>query len=114
MPNQDSSMNKKILFLLTSVLFLVACSPSDETGTYNESSTSTNEISAAEPYSTEKQQYVQSCLETSNESFCSCQFDVMDPILSSSIGSDWNTKGMEEDDFGTYVSAVESAVSQCS
>jgi len=38
----------------------------------------------------------------------------MDPILSSSVGSDWSTKGMEEDDFGTYVSAVESAVTQCS
>ena len=107
-------MNKNIPLLLASIFFLVACSPSDDTATYSESPTSTSEVSTVEPYSTEKQQYVQSCLETSDESFCSCQFDVMNPILSSSIGNDWSTKDMEEDNFGTYVSAVESAVSQCS
>ena len=107
-------MNRKIAFFLTSIFFLVACSPPDETRTYNESSTSTSEGLVVEPYSAEKQQYVQSCLETSDEIFCSCQYDVMDPLLSSSIGSDWSTKSMEEQDFGVYVSAVESAVSQCS
>lgn len=107
-------MNKNIPLLLVSIFFLVACSPSDDTVTYSESPISTSEVSTVEPYSTEKQQYVQSCLETSDESFCSCQFDVMNPILSSSIGNDWINKDMEEDNFGTYVSAVESAVSQCS
>lgn len=107
-------MNRNIPLLFTSIFFLAACSPSDDTVTYSGSQTSTSEVSTVEPYSTEKQQYVQSCLETSDESFCSCQFDVMNPILSSSIGNDWSTRDMEEDNFGTYVSAVESAVSQCS
>ena len=35
--------------------------------------------------------------------FVVVQFDVMDPVLSSSVGSNWSTKAMEEDDFGTYV-----------
>ena len=107
-------MNKKISFLLTPMFFLIACSPSDETATYNESPTYTSKASDTESYSAEKQRYVQSFIETSEKSFCSCQFDVMDPILSSSIGNDWSTKNMEEKDFGTYLSAVESAVSQCS
>lgn len=107
-------MNKKISFFLIPIFFLVACSSSDETATYNENPISTSDTSITEPYSLEKQQYVQSCVETSEESFCSCQFDVMDPTLSSSIGSDWSTKNMEEKDFETYLSAVESAVSQCS
>ena len=106
-------MNKNIPLLLISIFLLVACSPSDDTVTYSENQTSKSEVSTIEPYSIEKQKYVQSCLETSDEGFCSCQFDVMDPILSASIGSDWSTKNMEENDFGTYVSAVESAVSQC-
>lgn len=62
-------MNKKISTLLASIFFLVACSSSDETGAYNESPTSTSEVSVVEPYSAEKQQYVQSCLDTSDESF---------------------------------------------
>lgn len=107
-------MNIKLPLLLTSVCFLVACSPSDETAVYDDSPTPTSEVSAPKSYSVEKQQYVQSCIETSDESFCSCQFDVMDPLLSSSVGSNWSTKNMEEKDFETYVSAVESAVSQCS
>lgn len=104
----------KLSLLLISVFSLVACSPSDETAVYEDSSTSTHEAPAPESYSVEKQQYVQSCVETSDKKFCSCQFDVMDPILSSSVGNDWSTKNMEEKDFETYVSAVESAVSQCS
>lgn len=107
-------MKMKLLFLFTPIFFLVACSPSNETATYEDNATSKLEISTPKSYSVEKQSYVQSCIETSDESFCSCQFDVMDPILSSSVGSDWSTKNMEEQDFGVYVSAVESAVSQCS
>ena len=117
-------MKMKLLFLFTPIFFLIACSPSNETATYEDnatstlevedSPTSTLEISTPKSYSAEKQSYVQSCIETSDENFCSCQFDVMDPILSSSVGSDWSTKNMEEQDFGVYVSAVESAVSQCS
>lgn len=89
-----------------SALFLFACSSPDDTPVH--------EASIPETYSVEKQQYVQSCIETSDENFCSCQFDVMDPILSSVVGSDWSTKNMEEKDFETYLAAVESAVSQCS
>ena len=101
--------------LVSTFVLLVACSPTDETSTYDSNgSTATQETLAPETYSIEKQHYMQSCIGTSDESFCSCQFDVMDPILSSAVGSDWSTKNMEEKDFGTYVSAVESAVSQCS
>ena len=107
-------MKLKLSLLLFSVLSVGACSQSDNTAAYEDNATTTYEAPAPESYSVEKQQYVQSCLETSNEKFCSCQFDVMDPILSSSVGSDWSTKSMEEKDFETYVSAVESAVSQCS
>ena len=117
-------MKIKLLLLFTPVFFSIACSPSNETATYEDSATSklkvednptsTLETSTPISYSAEKQSYVQSCIETSDESFCSCQFDVMDPLLSSTIGSDWSTKSMEEQDFGVYVSAVESAVSQCS
>lgn len=107
-------MKLKLPILLISALFLFACSSADETSDYEDTSTSTYEASASETYSVEKQSYMQSCIDTSDESFCSCQFDVMDPILSSSIGNDWSTKNMEEKDFGTYVSAVETAVSQCS
>ncbi len=107
-------MKLKLPLLLISVFSLVACSPSNETAVYEESSTITHEAPAPESYSVEKQQYVQSCVETSDKNFCSCQFDVMDPILSSSVGNDWSTKNMEEKDFEKYVSAVESAVSQCS
>lgn len=107
-------MNKRVLFLLTSMFFLVACSSSDDTVAHEQSPTTTSETSAVESHSIEKQQYVQSCVETSDISFCSCQFDIMDPILSSSIGSNWSTKSMEEKDFETYVSAVELAVSECS
>ncbi|WP_367109783.1 hypothetical protein [uncultured Psychrobacter sp.] len=107
-------MKLKLPILLISASFLFACSSADETSDYETSSTPTYEASASETYSVEKQSYVQSCIDTSDESFCSCQFDVMDPILSSSIGNDWSMKTMEEKDFGTYVSAVETAVSQCS
>ncbi len=107
-------MKLKLSLLFVSVFSVVACSPSDETAISDYSSKTTYEAPAPESYSVEKQQYVQSCIETSAESFCSCQFDVMDPILSSSVGSNWSTKNMEEKDFETYVSAVESAVSQCS
>ena len=101
--------------LVSTFVLLVACSPTDETATYEySSSTSTQEIPTPEAYSVEKQHYMQSCIATSDERFCSCQFDVMDPILSSTVGSNWSTKNMEEKDFGSYVSAVESAVSQCS
>lgn len=107
-------MKSKLLISLISALFLFACSSADETSDYETSSTLTYEVSASETYSVEKQSYMQSCIDTSDESFCSCQFDVMDPILSSSIGNDWITKNMEEKDFEKYVSAVETAVSQCS
>lgn len=106
-------MKWKLSLLLVPV-FLVACSSSNETAVYDNSPAPTSEVSDPKPYSVEKQNYVQSCIETSDESFCSCQFDVMDPVLSSSVGSNWSTKAMEEDYFGTYVSAVETAVSQCS
>lgn len=107
-------MKLKLALLLISVFSVVGCSPSDETAVYEDSSKYIYEAPAPESYSVEKQSYMQSCVDTSDESFCSCQFNVMDPILSSSIGNDWSTKNMEEKDFGTYVSAVETAVSQCS
>ena len=99
-------MRLKLSLLFILIFSVVACSKSDDTATY--------EAPIPESYSVEKQKYIQSCLETSDENFCSCQFDVMDPILSSSVGSDWSTKNMEEKDFEIYVSAVESAVSECS
>lgn len=107
-------MKIKSSFLLTFTILLVACSSSDGPVVHDESPTHTSKALAVESYSVEKQQYVQSCVETSDKSFCSCQFDVMDPILASSIGSNWSTKNMEEKDFETYVSAVELAVNECS
>lgn len=98
--------NKLILSLMLGAT-LVACSPSDDAATSQPTQESTT-------YSAEKQKYVQPCLGTPEEDFCSCQFDVMNPILSKSIGSDWSEKGMEEDDFAKYFAAVEEAVSQCS
>ena len=105
-------MKLKLSLLLISVFSLIACSPSDETVIYEDSSKIIHEASAPKSYSVEKQQYVQSCVETSDKKFCSCQFDVMNPILSSSVGDDWSTKNMEEKYFETYVSAIESAVSR--
>lgn len=107
-------MKLKLLISLISALFLFACSSADETSDYDSSSTNTYEALPPETYSVEKQSYMQSCIDTSDESFCSCQFDVMDPIFSSSVGSDWSKKNMEEKDFEKYVSAVEIAVSECS
>ena len=107
-------MKLKLSLLFVPLFSIAACSQSDDTAAYEGSSTTTYEAPAPESYSVEKQHYVQSCVETSDEKFCSCQFDVMDPILSSSVGNDWSTKNMEEKDFETYVSAVEAAVSQCS
>lgn len=95
------------------MLFLIACSSSNEADTHSESENHVSEVAVVEPYSEDKQQYVQSCLETSDESFCSCQFDVMNPILTNEIGDDWSKKSMDEKDFGKYMSAIESAVNQC-
>lgn len=101
----------QIKFLLTLILgfSLVGCSPSSDTST----SSPISETTASESYSPQKQNYMKSCVETSEESFCSCQFDVIDPILSQSIGNDWANKSMQEKDFETYISAVETALREC-
>lgn len=103
-------MKIKLILLLVIGASLGACSSSEEIPSYEVNSESIYEAPNPETYSEEKQAY---CKETDNESFCSCQFDVLDPILTSAIGSNWSTKAMEEEDFPTYVSAVEAAVAQC-
>jgi len=87
---------------------LIGCSSSNDTNHSSPISETTSES-----YSPKKQRYMKSCVGTSQESFCSCQFDVMDPILSQSISDDWPTKGMEEKDFEKYVSAVETSINEC-
>jgi hypothetical protein len=102
-------MRIKSVFFILLGMTLVACSPSNEVT----NSQPVQDNVSSENYSAKKQSYIKSCVDTSTESFCSCQFDVMDPMLSNSIGQDWNTRNMEEKNFEKYVTAVESAVSQC-
>lgn len=101
---------RNLTFIGISTL-LMACSPSSNTSNQEADSTLTHEAPSVEAHSKEKKEY---CKEEEDKSSCNCQFDVMDPILTEAIGSNWSTKPMEEKDFGTYVSAVEAAVSQCS
>lgn len=101
-------MRFRILPLVVLGALLAACSPADETENNTEH---TYEATSTQAYSKEKIDY---CESEENKESCSCQFDVMDPILTNAIGENWSTKPMEEKDFGAYVSAVESAVSQCS
>lgn len=101
---------KKFILALISSLSIIGCSSSNDTTR----STPISETTTSASYSPKKQQYMKSCVGTSQESFCSCQFDAMDPILSESIGNDWPTRNIEEKDFEKYISAVEIAVSECS
>lgn len=103
-------MKFKTLVLLTLAASLAACSESNEVASYEASPVSTYEAPSPETYSKEKKDY---CSEANDKNSCSCQFDVMDPILTAAIGSNWSTKSMEEKDFPTYVAAVETAVEQC-
>lgn len=63
--------------------------------------------------SEKKENYVKTCSEEMDKDLCGCQFDAMDPILSKSIGENWSTDGMKEEDFEKFVSAVEVAVDKC-
>jgi hypothetical protein len=111
-------------------LFLVACSPSDdtanssyeasatetreETSTIEESIEENNEVAYVEPTEeAQSEEKINFCDDAEDRDSCNCQFDVMDPILTTAIGSDWSTKSMEEKDFPIYVSAVEASVAQC-
>nr|WP_181717022.1 hypothetical protein [Psychrobacter sp.] len=124
------------LALVSMFAMLTACSPADEATSYETSTPETieesgegnkeaayeeasigeetNEVAYVEPsaeaYSQEK---INFCDDAEDKNACNCQFDVMDPILTAAIGSDWSTKSMEEKDFPTYVSAVEASVAQC-
>lgn len=102
-------MKIKLLPIIMLGISIVACS--DESTNYETASAPTYEAPSSEAYSEEKNNY---CADADDKNSCSCQFDVMDPILTAAIGSDWSTKSMEEKDFSTYVQAVEKAVEQCS
>lgn len=95
------------------VIFLVGCSSPNESNSYEENHKIVSN-DPSESNSDAKDEYVKVCTEKADKSFCSCQFDIMNPILSDKIGSDWSTKNMEEKDFGIYMSAVETAVNKCS
>ncbi|MGB2784802.1 hypothetical protein [Psychrobacter sp.] len=101
-------MKTKLFLIITLGISIAACS--DEATNYEAGTASTYEAPSPEAYSEEKKNY---CADTDDKNSCSCQFDVMDPILTAAIGSDWSTKSMEEKDFPIYVKAVEKAVEQC-
>ena len=101
-------MKAKLLLIIMLGTSIVACS--DEPTNSEASPVSTYEAPSPETYSEEKENY---CSDVEDKNSCSCQFDVMDPILTAAIGSNWSTKSMEEKDFPTYVQAVEKAVEQC-
>ncbi|AMN69041.1 MULTISPECIES: hypothetical protein [Psychrobacter] len=101
-------MKTKLLLIIILGISIAACS--DESTAYEASAAPTYEALSPETYSQEKDNY---CADAEDKNSCSCQFDVMDPILTASIGSNWSTKSMEEKDFPTYVKAVETAVKQC-
>lgn len=101
-------MKTKLLLIMMLGISTVACS--DESTDYEASTAPTYEAPSSETYSEEKNNY---CADAEDKNSCSCQFDVMDPILTAAIGSNWSTKSMEEKDFPTYVKAVETAVEQC-
>lgn len=101
-------MKTKLLLIIMLGISIVACS--DESTEFEAISAPTYEAPNPETYSEEKKDY---CSDAEDKNSCSCQFDVMDPILTAAIGSNWSTKNMEEKDFPTYVTAVEKAVEQC-
>lgn len=101
-------MKAKLLLIIMLGTSIVACS--DEPTNSEASPAPTYEAPSSETYSEEKKNY---CSDVEDKNSCSCQFDVMDPILTAAIGSNWSTKSMEEKDFPTYVKAVETAVEQC-
>lgn len=101
-------MKTKLLLIIILGMSVVACS--DETTNYEASAPPIYEAPSTENYSEAKKNY---CTDAEDENSCSCQFDVMDPILTAAIGDNWSTKSMEEKDFPTYVQAVEKAVEQC-
>lgn len=111
---------KMKLVTLSLSFFLVACSSSDDTvsSSYepstSEANEENNEIAYVEPIAeTQSEEKINFCNDAEDRDACNCQFDVIDPILTAAIGSDWSTKSMEEKDFPTYMSAVEASVSQC-
>lgn len=101
-------MRTKLLLIIMLGASLVACS--NEPASYEASPAATYEAQNPETYSKEKKKY---CADADDKNSCSCQFDVMDPILTAAIGSNWSTKSMEEKDFPAYLNAVETAVEQC-
>lgn len=110
------------VFLITGALFItsVFVGASDYTN-FNSSQLSTHSpssnsesTSTHNPSTKRKDLYVKSCLESSStENFCSCQFDVIDPILTRKINKNWANESIQEKDFNTYLLAVEEAVKKC-
>lgn len=101
-------MKTKLLLTIMLGISIVACS--DESTNAEASSTPIYEAPSPETYSEAKKNY---CSDVEDKNSCSCQYDVMDPILTAAIGSNWSTKSMEEKDFPVYVTAVQTAVDQC-
>ena len=91
---------KILISLLTFIL--ISCSSENEVHEQMKSESNSN-----------KQRYVESCSDHLDRSRCSCQFDVMDPILTKSIGEDWSIAGMKEENYGKYLAAVEATVQKC-
>ena len=88
---------KKKLYLSCLVFCLIGCALNKQ-----------NQVSPPK-----KIEYVKTCSETSSEELCSCQFDVIDPILSESINDNWTNQPIKEKDYDTYVAAVQKAVEKC-
>ncbi|UBX54142.1 hypothetical protein LDO52_16140 (plasmid) [Acinetobacter pseudolwoffii] len=97
-------MKLKTFLLVVLGAFTVGCAPA-------------NDVSYDSPppqsYSPAKEKYMKTCIGSSEESSCSCMFDAMDPILSKSIGEDWASVGIKDEDFDTYASALEVANQKC-
>lgn len=100
------NFNIRDITLISISALLISCSPANE----RTNQENIQQASNSESYTKEKREY---CAGTEDAESCSCQFDVMNPILTENIGSDWSTKAMEEKDFPTYTNAVEEAVRQC-
>lgn len=94
---------KFILLFLTLSSSLAICSLSNATTIKSESS----------KYSINKKKYMESCVEALSKDSCSCQFDVINPILSKHLGSNWVNGKMEEKDYDVYLYATQKAVNKC-
>ena len=75
--------------------------------------TKNSKNNSSKKYSANKKKWMKSCTTSHSEELCSCQFDVINPILAQSIGKKWQSIGMHEKHADKYQYAVEQTIQQC-